>query len=301
MSVQTTLPLDWGRKNEDEFSVTVTVKKDERSVPPCPMHTHDCFEVLYIRTGERACLAAGRIYHLKAGDVLVIPPNVPHATPNLDTEIFDSVIYGYAESVVYTTENTLGSMKYLLPFHNVIDPERLLLSDESKYPELPTLRALLDEGAAVFRSHSLTRELDMRVNILRVHTLLYRFFLDAGGKMDEHFGEILCQLQDEIEAHLSEDLSPYLLAERLHVSHSHLCRLTKRAFGTTVTDLIRRFRVDRAERLLTGHPELSVTEIGLSVGFADTSYFIKCFRSLRGVTPNGLRASFAGTTGQNRR
>ncbi|MGN1128797.1 MAG: helix-turn-helix domain-containing protein [Candidatus Flemingiibacterium sp.] len=35
--------------------------------------------------------------------------------------------------------------------------------------------------------------------------------------------------------------------------------------------------------------DLSVTEIGVKVGIPDTSYFIKCFRRSRGMTPNKFR------------
>jgi AraC family transcriptional regulator len=46
--------------------------------------------------------------------------------------------------------------------------------------------------------------------------------------------------------------------------------------------------VERA-KLLLAEPALSVTEIGLKVGFSETSSFSAAFRKLTGSTPTGFR------------
>ena len=50
-----------------------------------------------------------------------------------------------------------------------------------------------------------------------------------------------------------------------------------------------RCKLNYAESLLLDQREMTVTEIGFEVGIPDTSYFIRCFKKSRGVTPNELR------------
>jgi AraC family transcriptional regulator len=51
-------------------------------------------------------------------------------------------------------------------------------------------------------------------------------------------------------------------------------------------------RIERAKALL-GERKLSVTEIGLDVGFSETSSFTAAFRKLTGETPTAYRRSLA--------
>jgi AraC family transcriptional regulator len=51
-------------------------------------------------------------------------------------------------------------------------------------------------------------------------------------------------------------------------------------------------RIERAKVLLAGR-KLSVTEIGMSVGFSETSSFTAAFRKLTGETPTEYRRSLA--------
>jgi AraC family transcriptional regulator len=51
-------------------------------------------------------------------------------------------------------------------------------------------------------------------------------------------------------------------------------------------------RIDRAKVLLAER-KLSVTEIGLDVGFSETSSFTSAFRKLTGETPTEYRRSLA--------
>jgi AraC family transcriptional regulator len=47
-------------------------------------------------------------------------------------------------------------------------------------------------------------------------------------------------------------------------------------------------RMDRARSLLQ-RPELSVTQIGIQIGFRETSSFTRAFRKFTGLTPTEYR------------
>ncbi|MFD0558099.1 AraC-like DNA-binding protein [Stackebrandtia endophytica] len=77
-------------------------------------------------------------------------------------------------------------------------------------------------------------------------------------------------------------------AGRLQVSSSYLAEAVKTATGETPGQLIRRFRILEARRLL-GSTDLTVGQISRHLGFDDPSYFCRFFRRETGSTPTGFR------------
>jgi AraC family transcriptional regulator len=100
------------------------------------------------------------------------------------------------------------------------------------------------------------------------------------------------QVRDYIEAHLNDDISLGTLAELAHLSPFHFARAFKQSFELPPHRYLTLRRMERAKELLS-QPELSVTRIGLNVGFADTSSFSSAFRRQTGVTPTDFRRVLA--------
>lgn len=96
------------------------------------------------------------------------------------------------------------------------------------------------------------------------------------------------QLRDYIEEHLAENISITALAELARLSPFHFARAFKQSFNVPPHRYLSARRIERAKELLI-QPELSVTQIGLNVGFADTSSFTTAFRKHSGVTPTAFR------------
>jgi AraC family transcriptional regulator len=69
----------------------------------------------------------------------------------------------------------------------------------------------------------------------------------------------------------------------------HLAREFRRFFGTSVGAYLRRLRTEQAERLLL-RPQLSISEIAQSCGFASHSHLCREFKAQFGVTPSQYRS-----------
>lgn len=74
------------------------------------------------------------------------------------------------------------------------------------------------------------------------------------------------------------------LALKLSMSRSNLLRKLKRVSGLSVSQFIRRERLEQA-RVLLEQEMMNVSEVSYSVGFSSPSYFIKCFRDQYGYSP----------------
>jgi AraC family transcriptional regulator len=93
-----------------------------------------------------------------------------------------------------------------------------------------------------------------------------------------------------IEEHLSEQIPLATLARLVRLSPYYFCRAFKQSLGMPPHRYHNSRRIEHAEALLA-KPELSVTEIGLTVGFSETSSFTAAFRKATGQTPTGYHRS----------
>jgi AraC family transcriptional regulator len=90
------------------------------------------------------------------------------------------------------------------------------------------------------------------------------------------------RVMEFIDAHLAEEISLAALAELADLSRFHFAR----ALPPHRYHMAR--RMDRARSLLQ-KPALSVTQIGIQIGFRETSSFTKAFRRFTGLTPSEYR------------
>jgi AraC family transcriptional regulator len=98
-------------------------------------------------------------------------------------------------------------------------------------------------------------------------------------------------VMDYIEQHLGDPVSLFKLAELAQLSLHHFCRAFKQSFGIPAHQYQVRRRMEVA-KLLLADPATSVTDIGLSLGYAQTSSFSSAFRKTTGWTPTHYRREF---------
>ena len=97
---------------------------------------------------------------------------------------------------------------------------------------------------------------------------------------------------EHIENHLAETPQLSTLANLARLSPQHFCRAFKQSLGQPPIRYQGMRRIERA-KLLLARAETSVTEIGLSLGYSETSSFTAAFRRATGLTPTGYRRSLS--------
>jgi AraC-like DNA-binding protein len=95
-----------------------------------------------------------------------------------------------------------------------------------------------------------------------------------------------------IEEHLSESVPLAQLAGLVSLSSYHFCRAFKQSCGLPPHRYHTSRRIERAKALLS-KPVFSVTDIGLTLGFSETSSFTAAFRKATGLTPTAYHRSLA--------
>jgi len=91
-----------------------------------------------------------------------------------------------------------------------------------------------------------------------------------------------------LHEHSAEPLARETIADALGVSPGYLDLCFRQEMNLTPMTYLNRYRVNQAKTLLTSS-ELSLTEIALAVGFADSAHFSHAFRREVGQSPSAYR------------
>lgn len=93
---------------------------------------------------------------------------------------------------------------------------------------------------------------------------------------------------DYIEEHLNEPIPLAVLADLVSLSSYYFCRAFRHSMGMPPHRYHMCRRIEQAKSLLAD-TKISVTEIGLSIGFNETSSFTAAFRKATDLTPTAYR------------
>lgn len=104
---------------------------------------------------------------------------------------------------------------------------------------------------------------------------------------NEYLKRIRC-VQDYIESHLADKISPSDLSQLANLSPHHFHRVFRGVTGESVLEYTRRLKLERAARRLrvTGQ---KVTEVAFDAGYESHEGFTRAFREHFGVSPTEFR------------
>jgi AraC family transcriptional regulator len=196
---------------------------------------------------------------------------------------------------------TLANVTYFY-----FDPAKLQIDSEDKVGDESFAPRLFFEDAAVWSTisklrHAIDTPTDVNrlyieaLGIVMLHELLR---LNRGTSCpDTPVSGGLAVWQQRIvtayiEEHLSEQISLATLSRLARLSSFHFCRAFKRSFGVPPHRYHTNRRIEKAKRLLAARSH-SVTEVGLDLGFSETSSFIAVFRKITGKTPSRYHRDLA--------
>jgi AraC-like DNA-binding protein len=110
------------------------------------------------------------------------------------------------------------------------------------------------------------------------------------GKVDQE-GALarLRQLFEVERVYQNEALNLSTMAELMELSTHQLSELVNTRMDLGFSRLVRRYRVQAAQRMLLDEPRASVLSVGLSVGFSSQSAFYLAFKEELGMVPGQYR------------
>ena len=104
----------------------------------------------------------------------------------------------------------------------------------------------------------------------------------------------LNQLFEHDHIQRDETLTLTRTAELLAISPHQLSELVNTRLDMSFSKVVRKYRVQDAQRMLLDEPTASVLSIGMAAGFASQSTFYTAFKELQGMTPAQFRKQPVG-------
>ncbi|MGE4073300.1 MAG: helix-turn-helix domain-containing protein [Lysobacterales bacterium] len=110
------------------------------------------------------------------------------------------------------------------------------------------------------------------------------------GKVDQDAALTRLRQLFEVErVYQNEALNLSTVAELMELSTHQLSELVNTRLDLGFSRLVRRYRVQAAQRMLVDEPRASVLSVGLSVGFSSQSAFYLAFKEELGMVPGQYR------------
>lgn len=97
--------------------------------------------------------------------------------------------------------------------------------------------------------------------------------------------EMVRSVAEFIKMNYCHEISLEEIARQFNINASHLSRMFLKYIGEPPSKYILSLRINKAKQLLSLKKELSVKEIGETVGYPDPYYFSRIFKQLTGQTP----------------
>lgn len=98
----------------------------------------------------------------------------------------------------------------------------------------------------------------------------------------------LSSIKAYLDERYTEKITLDNLAELFFINKFYLSKIFKETYGTTVNNYLISKRVTRAKQLLR-FTDMTVDEVGVTVGMGDANYFSRMFRKVEGSSPSEYR------------
>lgn len=245
-------------------------------------HYHDCVELIYMEKGSMRVFYSGSWIDVTAGEMILFPPGRIHYTDCQDSAAVKLVV-GFENSVITPSDGSVNVQQYQIPFYSsTLDDYIHFDARETEKIGCPALLTAF-EDCLVRRETAY--ELYAHGLLLLLYTRLYRSWQERGLEvLSEERHPLLWEILQQIQTLYAMPLSPYAIADQMHISYSWLNTILHRSLHMSFHTYLNEVRLREAERrlLTTTH---TVTEIAQQTGFGDSSYFIRQFRKTYGCTP----------------
>lgn len=244
-------------------------------------HYHHHYELFYLVSGRCRVFVDHFLYHMEAGDVVLIAPLTIHHTSYGIAQESERIALSFHEKYLVQMEEGCGC------------EVRRQMFCGGKLSIEPGRRNYLENLLQKIQVEQETQ--DMFSGLLRkgYFNELFAFLARCGREnvQVEPTGVTEAEIQEAaryIYHHFAEPLTLEEVAARVHMTPTYFSRKFKRVTGIGYKEYLNHVRLKEAARMLL-ETELSVTEIALACGFSDGNYFGDLLKKEKGISPRMYR------------
>ena len=250
------------------------------------LHCHSELEFLVLQQGELYFFVEDEKFHMKAGEMILIPGGLLHHATRLEN---DKTPCSF-DAFVFSTDTILDTIPIYCShmFSSFLHHNPCYLNGERDWHH-----TVIRHIQSIFEFYNVPIqqcELLVRGNLMIAWQLLYNnWFIEkeANTKLQPLYPLIDICIK-KIDTEYMNTFSLQELCSIAGLSDGHFCRVFKTITGFTPFHYINRVRVAKACEFLT-ETNKNITEIASLCGFNNISYFNRVFKQIIKESPSAFR------------
>lgn len=244
-----------------------------------PLHYHSEFELLVATKGTLSVQLEETLYTLSEGEGLFINSGLIHMFTSVDhiDHGFIAIVFDFR---LICTEHDTIYKKYIQPIINGTLTVPVILPAH--------ICRLVHSIKDAYENSSFGFELHTKQSLLQIFHSFVQNSEPTSLPAQNSKSLLIKSVLDYVEKNYAENISLQDMAQYAHISKEYLCRIFNTMSDTTPVEYLNRYRVRQSSAMLV-HTDKSVSDIALSCGFNNSSYFNKLFMRYMGCTPSEYR------------
>ncbi len=270
------------RKVRGTFDFPIEYHYVDRAHPryQMPFHWHMEHELILVRSGSFTLSLDSGTHTLSAGDSALIPDGVIHGGVPHDC-VYECVVFDFAR---FVQENAIGRGALGVLLAEAAQHAQHFTRDSEPCRLVSALFVAMARETTGYEFIT-TGLMWQLMGLLVGHEVASPHAPERG--QEKRAEQMKCALR-RIRREYAEPLTLDDLASEADMAPKYFCRVFRQITGRTPIEYLNYYRVECAgERLRT--TDEPITDIALSCGFNDLSYFTKTFRKFKGVSARQYR------------
>ena len=248
------------------------------------LHQQKTWELTYVMVGKGTRIIGDTIAPFIQGEVILIPPDLPHS-------------WSYDDSI----SNDQGEIENI----TIVFSDTILNNLVITFPELATVISKIQENRDAISFSGDTLQQLQKIMTLMIRqskieqvssyiTLLIPMASPGNTNIvgrpvveDKH-NKRLQQVYWYVMNHFQQDITLDAVAKFVNMEKSSFCSFFKKMTGKTFFTYLTEYRIDSSCQMLL-KTEKSISEICFASGFRDIPYYNRVFKKHKKITPSAYR------------
>ena len=263
---------------DDPFS-TYHIENAGRSFQ-IPVHWHDEFEIIYVRSGFLTVRISGESYIGKTGEAFVVSPGNLHLMGSQTGTVDYYTFLFPLKYISFRTDDMLDE-KLLEPLNS----GHLMICPRVK----DTAKELCEQLIEIYEAKKDESESKITTQV-RTKIILLQFILEMWKKgfVIENDTSGRNTVEKEMVSYIQQNFTGKIslreFGEQFHLSEKYISRYFKEHFHITLSQYVTYLRLEHAKQLLQD-TDIPVTDVAMQSGYQNVSYFIRSFQKAYAVSP----------------
>ncbi|RDW20136.1 AraC family transcriptional regulator [Oceanobacillus arenosus] len=253
------------------------------------LHMHDVLEILVFLEGECEFFCEGKTYHLKRGDVVVIPPYAVHRAIVKDIESYERIIVSISEDLLEDFVSISPAIQENIILHKTQSSYVLHLHSQNFQDAI----SLVDEIIKRMNNGQKAYSFALHYQLFKMLQVIYnpeinKPNLSKKDEIDNRFASVL----EYIESHLTEpNLSLDTVSNHFHLNKYYFSHYFKKNMNFPFYRYVSLKRLSYAV-LMIKQNQVSMEKIALECGFPDYSSFYRLFKKEYNLSPKKFQKEY---------